>query len=197
MYISELAARINQKLADDTKTQTELIVYMDAVIDDINARLNSRFPTYTEFIRAYLYYNGPIPAPEPEPPNPEYTVPYTPDSLHQYQPTAMDLNYDLIPDKYQRSVVIVGTALKVYQADEEGNESASVFQMEYEQQLFYMIRDFSFSIPPQFQEDDQGYLGISDQDIHAPALHAPAMPFITGVYTIQNSPPCWPPKKKG
>ena len=109
----------------------------------------------------------------------------------------MDLNYDLIPDKYQRSVVIVGTALKVYQADEEGNESASVFQMEYEQQLFYMIRDFSFSIPPQFQEDDQGYLGISDQDIHAPALHAPAMPFITGVYTTQSSPPCWPPKKKG
>ena len=25
MYISELAARINQKLADDTKTQTELM----------------------------------------------------------------------------------------------------------------------------------------------------------------------------
>lgn len=218
MYISELVKRINQKLADETKTQTELIPYMDSVIDDINARLNSKFPTYTEYIRAFLYYNGPPPEPDPEEPceppfynpippqpirpncpicprppvsKPNYQVPVNPDSIHQgqYHPNAMDLDYNLIPDKYQRSVVIVGTAVKIYESDEEGNESATMYKYDYEQQLFYMIRDFSFCIPEQFQEDGQGFVGLSDHDIQSPGLIVPAMPFITGVYTTNPAPP--------
>lgn len=48
MLISHIVNRINTKLAGETLTYGELRDYMDEVIDDINAALNSKFPVFSE-----------------------------------------------------------------------------------------------------------------------------------------------------
>ena len=70
-------------------------------------------------------------------------------------------NYDVIPDKYLRSVVALGTALYYYTADEEGEQIAMDYQRRYEQQLFYMVRDFHALVPPEFQNNTGGYIDFS------------------------------------
>lgn len=178
MYISELVRAINHKLADDTRTSNEILQHMDGVIDDINVKLNAKFPTYTDVIKAFLRETT-HPNHHPHPHQPYRPIP-SPDSLNMdagFEPTALDFEYTAIPDKYQRSVVIVGTAIKVYEADEEGNPSAVMFRQDYDQQLFYMLRDFSFRIPEKYQEDDQGFVALSDHDIRSPGLRAPGNPF--------------------
>jgi len=234
MYISELAQRINHKLAGDTRSQTEIIGYMDAVIDDINSKLNAKFPTYTEAIRKELFPTPKppkqkpcppkhctcAPPPNPMPPqvppfwgkkqnpnwppfNPAPCVPHVctcgfkPDCGHDHSDLppapppdtpaisdsgflagASNIEYTAIPDKYQRSVVIVGAAIKIYEADEEGNQSAQMFRQEYDDALFYMLRDFSFKIPKCYREDDQGFVALSDEDIESPGMRVPNDPFL-------------------
>jgi len=110
---------------------------MDSVIDDINAQLNSKFPTFSDVI-VEEGVNNP--------------------------------DYQAIPDKYLRSVVVVGAAVKYYEADEEGNPSATSFVQDYRQQLFYMLRDFSFSIPYEYRAVTQGFINISNEDMGTPGL---------------------------
>ena len=47
MQIQVLTELINQQLADEIVTTAMLQVFMDSVIDDINAKLNAKFPTIT------------------------------------------------------------------------------------------------------------------------------------------------------
>ena len=172
MYLSELTIRINQKLGDDSRTQTELLSYMDAVIDDINTALSSKFPTFSEVGRDYLklYLKTGVP-------NINFEMP------SKYAASETDFDYNFFPDKYLRSVLVVGTALKVYEVDEEGNQTALMFKYDYDNQLFFMVRDYSFSIPEQYQEDGQGYIGLSDNNVHAPGLNVAQTPFIAGLYS--------------
>ena len=79
-------------------------------------------------------------------------------------------DYNAFPDKYLRSVVVVGSAVKYYEIDEEGNASAQMFKQDYQQQLFYMLRDYSFSIPEEYREHQQGVIAISDKDLNTPGL---------------------------
>lgn len=69
--------------------------------------------------------------------------------------------YDVIPDKYLRSVVALGTALYFYTQDEEGEQIAYDYQQRYEQQLFYMVRDYHMLVPPEFQNNTGGYIDFS------------------------------------
>ena len=137
MHIQVLVNLINHKLADELLSQTQLLMHMDSVIDDINAQLNSTFPTFSEVIQKEGVNNP---------------------------------DYQYIPDKYLRSVVVVGAANKYYEIDEEGNATAQLFAQEYRQQLFYMLRDFSMSIPEEYRAKDQGIIGLSDEDINTPGL---------------------------
>lgn len=121
---------ISKHLADELVSETEMLSYMDRVIDDINASLNAVFPTFTEFKDS----NGDVP-----------------NEL---------LDYTAIPDKYIRTVVIPGAAFKYYTTDEEGSYAAPKYEEDYKQGLFYMLRDFSFSIPEEYQADNQGYVNI-------------------------------------
>lgn len=57
MLITDIVARINQKLAGERHTYTELKMYMDAVIDDINTRLNSTYPAFSELTLDISNYN--------------------------------------------------------------------------------------------------------------------------------------------
>ena len=137
MHIQVLVNLINHKLADELLSQTQLLMHMDSVIDDINAQLNSTFPTFSEVIQKEGDNNP---------------------------------DYQYIPDKYLRSVVVVGAATKYYEIDEEGNITAQLFAQDYRQQLFYMLRDFSMSIPEEYRAKDQGIIGLSDEDMNTPGL---------------------------
>lgn len=48
MHLSNIIEAINDKLAGEQLVFDQLRVHLDSVIDDINAQLNSCFPTFTE-----------------------------------------------------------------------------------------------------------------------------------------------------
>lgn len=73
-------------------------------------------------------------------------------------------NYDFIPEKYIRSVIVVGSASKFYTTDEEGVGAALSYDKEYAQNLFYMLRDYADQVPVEFQADNQGYLTTPEKD---------------------------------
>lgn len=138
MHIANLVNLINHKLADELLSQTQLLIHMDSVIDDINATLNTIFPTFSEVI-AKEGVNNP--------------------------------DYQAIPDKYLRSVVVVGAANKYYEVDEEGNASAQMFAQDYRQQLFYMLRDYSMAIPQDYRaETVQGVIALDNEKLGTPGL---------------------------
>jgi hypothetical protein len=70
----------------------------------------------------------------------------------------MASNYDCFPDKYIRTVLVVGAAYKFYITDEEGTPTALQYQKDYANNLFLMKRDYSDKVPTQYQNWDQGYL---------------------------------------
>lgn len=90
----------------------------------------------------------------PEPPRPPYPGPVP------RKPKDRTV-YDVIPDKYLRSVVALGTALYFYTQDEEGEQIALDYQQRYNQQLFYMVRDYHMLVPPEFQNNTGGYIDFS------------------------------------
>jgi len=94
-----------------------------------------------------------------------------------------DPDYVYIPDNYLRSVLVIGVASKWYEIDEEGNQSATGFRAEYDQELFFMVRDFSFSIPKEFQADGQGFVPLTDMQLETPLLRAPNNPMSTAAGT--------------
>lgn len=114
---------LNQKLAGENLLYTQAQVFLDAVIDDINAMLSSDYPSFSEF---------------------------TPDTSKKYP------NYNFFPDKYIRSVVIPGAALKFYTTDEEGAQVANQYSYDYRQNLFYMQRDYVSQVHPEFRDCSDG-----------------------------------------
>ena len=64
--------------------------------------------------------------------------------------------YDCFPDRYIRSVVCLGAASKFYMTDEEGIVAAEGYEMNYQQNLFYMLRDYVEHVPEFFQSDSTG-----------------------------------------
>lgn len=124
---------ISKQLGGELVTEAEMLSYIDRVIDDINAQLNACFPTFTEF-----------------------------KTLNQSDDvTLLNLDYTPIPDKYIRTVIIPGAAFKFYTTDEEGAYAAPKYEEDYKQGMFYMVRDFSFSIPEEYQAEEQGYVQMS------------------------------------
>lgn len=132
MLYNNIINLISKHLADELVGESEMLSYMDRVIDDINTQMNTVFPTFTEFKEL----NGNI--------------------------DATMLDYNVIPDKYIRSVVVPGAAYKYYTTDEEGSYAAPKYEEDYKQGLFYMIRDFSFSVPAEYQADSQGFVDMCD-----------------------------------
>jgi len=127
MLITKIVQLINKQLADELISELEMLSYMDRVIDDINARLNTTFPTFTDF----------------------------------KEESVENVDYIAIPDKYIRTVIIPGAAFKFYTTDEEGGYCSPKYEEDYKQNLFYMERDFSFSVPDEYRADEQGYVSVS------------------------------------
>lgn len=122
---------INTQLSDELLSIGELTVFIDKAIDDINTRLNTKFPVLSDIIQNKQY------------------------------------EYDMIPDKYIRSVVIPGAVFKYYTTDEEGSAVAPKYEEEYLKGLFYMERDYLNLVPREYQEDDaQGWVRHPDFKVH-------------------------------
>lgn len=130
MKYNTIIGLISKHLADELVSESEMLSYMDRVIDDINVRLNTVFPTFTEFK----------------------------ESNSEISPELLD--YIAIPDKYIRTVIVPGAAFKYYTTDEEGSYSAPKYEEDYKQGLFYMERDYSFSVPDEYRAEDQGYVSM-------------------------------------
>ena len=61
-------------------------------------------------------------------------------------------SYEEFPDRYIRTVVCIGAAYKWYIDDEEGIETAAALGMQYENNLFIMLRDYGPLIPEEKQQ---------------------------------------------
>lgn len=181
MRISDIVDTVNRGyIASDYLRDPDIFYYMDMVIDDINDRLNAKFPTFTEwkdFVHHWndmvlsspmmckhkpypkhvhpnqTHYHEPekvIPIPEPTKPMPEPLYPLRDETV-----------YDAFPDKYLRSVVALGVAVKFYTRDEEGEQVALDYQNRYEAALFKMTRDYHNQVPPYFQDNEGGYIDFT------------------------------------
>ena len=134
MKYNNIIGLISKHLGDELVSESEMLSYMDRVIDDINVQLNTTFPTFTEWKEENANVDGTL------------------------------LDYTAIPDKYIRTVVVPGAAYKYYTTDEEGSYAAPKYEEDYNNGLFYMVRDYSFSIPEKYQADNQGYIDMWDTD---------------------------------
>ena len=137
MLINEITNRINFDLAGETLSNDEVVYYVDAVIDDINEKLSSKYPVLSDW-GAFVDVNNDQEFPE---------IIYTAD------------NYNPFPEKYIRSVVVKGAAIKYYVNNEEGEDIGDAYKQEYAKNLFMMLRDFIHQVPANFVEDNiSGYL---------------------------------------
>lgn len=138
MNINNIIKFTNDKLAGETLMYDQLLVFLDATIDDINSSLNSQFPVFSEFT-----------------------------SENENYP-----NYNFFPDKYIRTVVIPGAAAKFYAVDEEGAQVAPMFDTEYRQNLFFMVRDYSHLVPEEYRCEEQGFMiDYTAQEAHHQTEH--------------------------
>lgn len=144
MLKSTVTQLFNEKLAGELFNYDEIVSYLDLVIDEINADLSSKFPTFSEFTPTQF---------------PDYKVEeYTREdgSIDTVKKNLIYSNYDLFPDKYIRSVVIPGAAYKWFSVDEEGASTAPLFQQEYEKAKFEMVRDYMDFVPLEYIQDNTG-----------------------------------------
>ena len=126
MLLSKIVETVNARLAGEMFAIEDIIPFLVAAVDDINTKLNTKFPVFSDL-----------------------------------EVTATEYNY--IPDKYIRTVVIPGAVFKFYTMDEEGAYVAPKYEEEFLQNLFYMERDYLMLVPEQFIADmTQGTYSFSD-----------------------------------
>lgn len=75
-----------------------------------------------------------------------------------------DVDYAEFPDKYIRTVVVIGAAAKWYIDDEEGIETATALVQQYRNNLFIMVRDYGPLVPEDKKANNRtGYLNEYEQ----------------------------------
>lgn len=149
MEIKKIVDYVNRGyIASDYLREPDIYYYMDMVIDDINDRLQAKFPTFTEWKQFVENWNK-----------------FVEDNKTTPVPTNLFLRdatkYDAFPDKYLRSVVALGVAVKYYTRDEEGEQVALDYQNRYLDELFKMTRDYHMQVPWYFQDNEGGYIDFS------------------------------------
>lgn len=139
MQINKLIDTINRAyITSEYVRAPDVYYYMDRVIDDINKNLQTKFPLFSEWVDFVERWNKLFP---------EYPKDRT--------------TYDVIPNKYLRSVVALGTALYFFSNDEEGELIAQDYQQKYNMEMFYMVRDYHSQVPDMFRDDDGGYIDFA------------------------------------
>lgn len=141
MIILNLRTYINRNyITSEHLHPIDMIGYMDSVIDDINEDLQAIFPTFSEWAAFCASHNDANPEAAPLDPN----------------------DYTAFPDTYLRKVVAPGTALKFYANDEEGEQVASKFYLDYEKARSTMVRDYINQVPTMFQDNTGGFVEFKD-----------------------------------
>lgn len=145
MEIKKIVDNINRGyIASDYLRYPDCAYFMDMVIDDINEALNTNYPTFSEWEDFVKDWN-------------EIIVRHGfPERFKRDH-----LRYDAFPDRYLRSVVGVGTAVKFYGRDEEGEQVALDYQNRYQQALFMMTRDYHDLVPRFFTNEFGGYIDFT------------------------------------
>jgi len=150
----------NEKLAGEQFRYSEIVSYLDLVIDEINADLSSCYPAFSVFepstypnykLEEYLVLDAKG--------NPTFDANGNL-VIDEDKRRAVYENYDFFPDKYIRSVLIPGAAYKWFSVDEEGASTAPLLQAEYEKARFEMVRDYIDYVPYEYVNDTIG--GIRD-----------------------------------
>lgn len=132
MQLVTIVQKINGKLAGEMLTYDMLKDYLDEVIDDINAKLNSNYPVFSDFNST------------------DYPTQYP--------------DYNFFPDRFIRSVVVLGAAYKYFIMDEEGIQTAQQYGWDYKDNLFRMERDYSDQVPEIYQADYNGSVEFDTED---------------------------------
>lgn len=197
MEIRKIIDYINRGyIASDYLRAPDVYYYMDMVIDDINERLQAKFPTFTDWEKFCAAWNAWVggpgqPAPTeqndntvPKPPA-QHCVhpgpnPCIPASMYplpcfrlpcpMFAPRFLRDNtkYDAFPDEYLRTVVALGVAVKFYTRDEEGEQIALDYQNRYEAALFKMLRDYHNQVPWYFQDNTGGFVDFTHEEEMGP-----------------------------
>ena len=145
MEIKKIVDNINRGyIASDYLRYPDCAYFMDMVIDDINEALNARYPTFSEWEDFVEDWNHMV------------RQMHLPGHLLRNR-----YKYDAFPDKYLRSVVGVGTAVKFYGRDEEGEQVALDYQNRYQQALFMMTRDYHELVPRFFTNEFGGFIDFT------------------------------------
>ena len=140
MNINKLCTFINNNyIISENLRSVELMGYMDIVIDDINDRLQASFPVLSEWKDYVTTYNT------------EHHLDL------DYIPLDVDV-YTAIPARYLRSIVAIGAALNFFTNDEEGEQVSNKYYIQYERNMFNMIRDFHDLVPTEFKVTNGGYI---------------------------------------
>lgn len=58
MTLNDIVARVNRKLAGERLTYSKMIDYLDSAVDDINLKLNARFPVFSELAEGTVEYTA-------------------------------------------------------------------------------------------------------------------------------------------
>ena len=141
MEIKKIVDYVNRAyIASDYLREPDIYYYMDLVIDDINDRLQAKYPTFTEWSKFVDKWNK---------------------SVKDPRLLRDNTKYDAFPDTYLRTVVALGTAVKFYTRDEEGEQIALDYQNRYENNLFKMVRDYHSQGPEYFQNNEGGFIDFS------------------------------------
>lgn len=140
MNISKLCTFVNNNyIISENLRNVELMGYMDIVIDDINDRLQASFPTFSEWNDYVTTYN------------------VAHKDVPDFTPLSID-TYSAIPARYLRSVVALGAALNFFTNDEEGEQVSTKYYIQYERNMFNMIRDYQELVPIEFRNETGGYI---------------------------------------
>ena len=138
MEIKKIVDYVNRGyIASDYLREPDIYYYMDLVIDDINERLQATYPNFTDWSEWVEEWNKKVTDPRLLKDN---------------------TKYDVIPDRYLRTVVALGTAVKFYTRDEEGEQIARDYQNRYEAALFKMVRDYHNQVPEMLQDNNGGFI---------------------------------------
>lgn len=126
MLVSEIVRKVNEQLAGERLTVTKMMTHLDYAIHDINQAMNADFPTVSSYAAAKV-------------------------ADETFASTEL-VNYNLMPDRYIDTVLVLGAARHFYRVDEEGAVSAPVLDAEYGKNLFFMQRDYIHAIPEEYQD---------------------------------------------
>lgn len=59
-------------------------------------------------------------------------------------------SYEFFPDRYIRTVVCIGAAVRFYEMDEEGGQPPMGYLQRYRENLFFMLRDYLPQVPEEY-----------------------------------------------